>query len=126
MYFRLHPDLNIDSDLLLDFLRSLHRQVPGQQLLIWDRLNTHRCRATREFLEGTDYLESFLLPPYAPELNPVESVWGYEKMNPMANYAPLALDALIQTTRRSARSVQRRPSLLRSFVEHCPLPLRLN
>ncbi len=63
--------------------------------------------------------------PYAPELNPVEYAWSYLKMNPLANLAAPELDVLADSARRAARSVQRKPHLLRSFLAHSPLSLRL-
>jgi len=65
------------------------------------------------------------LPAYAPELNPTEYVWCYMKTNPMANEARYELDDLSQSARRHGKMLQRRESLLRSFLKHTPLFLRL-
>jgi transposase len=35
------------------------------------------------------------LPPYAPDLNPVEPIRGYAKRNPLANFAPLEFADLV-------------------------------
>ena len=43
-------------------------------------------------------MRAHLLPPYAPELNPVELIWGYTKRNPLANFAPVELDDLVMQT----------------------------
>jgi len=64
-------------------------------------------------------------PPYAPELNPTERVGAYLKLNPMANDPALQLDDLARSTRRSARSVQHKESLLRRFLKLAGIPLRL-
>jgi len=45
--------------------------------IIGDELPAHRSRGTKRYLEaqeGTIQIER--LPAYAPELNPVEYVWG--------------------------------------------------
>jgi putative transposase len=34
------------------------------------------------------------LPPYAPDLNPVEAVWGHTKYSDLANFAPADLNDL--------------------------------
>jgi transposase len=65
------------------------------------------------------------LPPYAPELNPVENLWSYIKRNPLANFAAADIDELFRTTKRAARQIRARPDLLRSFVKGIPLFLRL-
>ena len=64
-------------------------------------------------------------PPYAPELNPVEYAWGYLKMNPLANRPAFQTEELATMTRRSTRALQRNEPLLRSFLRHSPLFLRL-
>ncbi|GAF72077.1 unnamed protein product, partial [marine sediment metagenome] len=124
LYFRLHPQVNINADSVLIFLRNLRRQLPGPIFLIWDRLCAHRARRVQDFLHAKD-MHAFFLPAYAPELNPAENVWSYLKMNPLANLPTMDVDSLAQTTRHHGRSVQRKQQLLRSFVRHSPLSLRL-
>ena len=62
------------------FLKALRRHLGDRKLLIvWDRLQAHRSRLVREYVEsqkGAIHLE--YLPPYAPELNPVEYLWALE------------------------------------------------
>jgi transposase len=123
--FRLHADANIATKQVCSFLRDLHRHIPGPIVLIWDRLNAHRSRKTKAFLSSSPHCHAVFLPPYAPELNPVEGFWSYLKVNPLANATILDLDTLAAVTRQHGRSIQRTQSLLRSFVAHVPLPLRL-
>lgn len=56
-----------------------------------------------------------LFPPYSPELNPVDNVWGYVKYNRLANYAPMDLVTLRQRITAEFRRLQKRPDLLKSF-----------
>jgi transposase len=65
------------------------------------------------------------LPAYAPELNPVEYFNAYLKMNPLANLPLFELDTLTTTARHHARALQHHEELLRSFIKHSPLSLRL-
>ena len=125
LYFRLHPNASINSVLVIDFLRNLLRQLNAPVVLAWDRLSAHRSKETQTFIESADDLNSEFLPPYAPELNPVEYVWGYLKTNPLSNLAPADLDVLTKTARHHARSLQRKQKLLRGFVEHSPLSIPL-
>jgi len=132
-YFRLHPNRNINADRALDFLRQLLRQLRGNVLVIWDGSGPHLARKVAAFLYRhlRLYLEYF--PPYAPELNPVEYAWSYLKKNPLAHHPPTALSGLAASARRSGQSLQRRsgqslqrqPKLLRSFLQHSHLFLRL-
>jgi len=125
LYFRLHPDANIRTPHVRDFLRQLSYQLGEPIWLVWDRLQAHRARSTCRFLDRHPEMRASFLPPYAPELNPVEALWSYLKMNPMANAAFFDLDQLTLTTRRHTRALQRDEVLLRSFIRHCGLPLRL-
>lgn len=125
LYFRPHPDANINTSHVCDFLRQLSRQLDEPIRLIWDRLQAHRSKRTRIFLQKHRKIRDELLPPYAPEINPLEGLWAYLKMNPMANAAIFDVDHLAYTTRRCGRTLQRKQHLLRAFVTHCGLPLRL-
>jgi len=125
LYFRLHPQTNITTAEVIDFLRQLSRQVTEHIVLVWDRFNPHRSHKTRAFLRAQPRLHAFFLPPYAPELNPVENFWSYLKGNPLANAAIAELEELTDTTRHHGRRIQRRQSLLRAFLEHSPLSLHL-
>ena len=121
LYFRLHPGRNINSQTVISFLRSLMRQLDAPVVLVWDRLLAHRSAKVNDFIDNTTDLSTFFLPPYAPELNPVEGVWSYLKLNPLANYPATDLESLAATARHHARSVQRKQTLLRSFLKHTPL-----
>lgn len=125
LYFRLHPGESINAGLVRRFVKELGRQLDGPAVLVWDRLTAHRAKTVKDFLKQSPRLDCFFLPPYAPELNPVEYLWSYLKNNSLANFAAFELDVLADTTRRSGRSLQRKEYLLRSFINHSPLSLRL-
>lgn len=124
-YFRLHADANINTARVIGFLDQLGRQLRGPIVLLWDRFGPHKSGAMKAYLREHSRLYPEYFPPYAPELNPAEGPWGYLKLNPMANLALTQVDELAAVTRRHGRSVQRRESLLRAFIKHVPLPLRL-
>ena len=124
LFFRLHPDANVDACRAVDFLRQLDRQLDAPFTVIWDRLRAHRSAAVKRFLAKRRRVRSVPLPPYAPELNPVEYFWGHLKMNPLANLAIPDVEELADAARSGARSTQRRPDLLKSFVQHSPLPIQ--
>ena len=46
-------------------------------------------------------------------------------MNPFANLPLFELDALTTTARRHSRSLQHHEHLLRAFIKHSPLSLRI-
>ena len=85
----------------------------------------HRAKKVQNFIAQQEDWQSNFLPPYAPELNPVENVWSYLKTKSMVNDAALDLDVLTKSTRYHSRMLQKRESLLRSFLKHTLLFLRL-
>jgi transposase len=124
LYFRLHADANINTELALDFLEHLQHQLHTPIVLVWDRFQAHKGELINQcVLPRSAHLE--YLPPYAPELNPVEYLWSYLKTNPLANAPAFDLHTLAHRTRRAAFCVQRRPDLLRGFFRHTGLSLRL-
>ena len=77
---------------MIDFLKALVRHIQRPLLIVWDRLPAHRSALVREFLGYSDgYIETEYLPAYAPELNPVEYLWGYWKQHELPNVCPKGL-----------------------------------
>lgn len=75
-YFRLFPGA-IKGPQVIEFLRALQRQLRRPLLVIWDGLVAHRLRLVRDYVESQHgALQLERLPAYAPELNPVEYIWG--------------------------------------------------
>ena len=52
------------------------------------------------------------LPPYAPDLNPVEFLWAWLKRHALANFCPADLGELTTTARNKLKSAQHRPSII--------------
>jgi transposase len=126
LFFRLHPNANINGASVLSFLHHLSRHLRSPVILLWDRFQAHRARIVDAYIAKKRSWRSEFLPPYAPELNPVENLWNYLKTNSMANEAVYDLGILTKTARRHGRTLQRRQPLLRSFMKHTPLFLRLH
>ena len=125
-YFGFLPDANYDGEAILRFLKELSRNVRAPIELIWDRLRAHHRGAVGAWLTCHRHrVRVHLLPAYAPELNPVELIWGYAKTNPMANFAPTELAELLLTTQRATLDIAENQPLLRSFIQHGSLPLHL-
>lgn len=121
LYFSLAPNRNVESRWLTRFLGELLRHLPGSVVLIWDRLPVHRGGPLRRWLDRHPRVRIELLPPYAPELNPVELFWAYLKCNPLANLAADGSHDLARLATRHARRLQRRADLLQSFIRATPL-----
>lgn len=125
LYFSLAAERNVDGWWTVAFLRFLLRHLRGPVVLVWDHLGAHISAWTARFIEHQPRLHIELFPSYAPELNPVEALWSHLKLNPLANLAPPDTTVLARVASRNVHIVRRRQHLLRSFIRHSPLPLRL-
>ena len=65
----------------------------------------------RELIAARDWLTVFQLPPYAPELNPVEPVWSNLKRS-LANLVKHDINQLTALVKTRLRRMQYRPGLL--------------
>jgi transposase len=120
-YFRFFPGA-IKSPQIVAFLQALIRQIDGPLLIIWDGLPAHRSKQVRDFIDtlnGQIQLER--LPAYAPELNPVEYLFGYTKQRELANLCVRTIDEVKRYASRRLRSLQRRPSLITAFWQQAEL-----
>jgi hypothetical protein len=124
LYFSLRPNANVTISWLIEFLRHLANHLRRPVVLIWDRLPGHRARRVQQYLSRRGIV-GVLLPPYAPELNPVETLWAYLKHNPLANWAPPDAVTLARGAQRKADRVKHTPELLRGFLRSTPLFLPL-
>ena len=122
-YFRFF-DGAVRSEQIIEFLTALKRQIRRKLLIVWDGVGTHKSRRVREWLEQQEgQIAIAFLPPYAPELNPVEAIWAYLKKHEIANLCPTRLAEVSDFARRRLKSMQRRPSLIRAFWQQAELAL---
>ncbi len=120
-YFRLYPDAIRGAE-VIDFLKALLRHIEGPLLLVWDRLPAHRSRLVREFIElSAGHIATEYLPPYAPELNPVEYIWAYWKQHELPNVCPKDYRELNQRARQALRRMRRKPRLIPAFWKQSSL-----
>jgi transposase len=107
---------------VVDFLRRLRRQLRGKLLIIWDGLRQHRSRLVTDFVaaqNGAIHLE--YLPAYAPELNPVEYLWGHWKQHELPNFCAKDFGHLTHHARRALCRMQRRPTLVAALWKQAEL-----
>lgn len=123
LLFQTKPD-SYNSAALIRFLKLLRRCFRGKKLiLIWDRLNAHKSRQMAGYLcSQRHWLSVEWLPAYAPDLNPVETLWGNVKGQEIANLQVDETQDVVDGLRAGLRRVQRGP-LGFSFLQHAGLPL---
>jgi len=115
IWFQIHEE-SVKSAQVIGFLDQLKRYVKGKIMIIWDGLPAHRSKVVARYLaeqEGRIWVER--LPAYAPELNPIEYLWGNVKGNDLANFSPKELWELSKAAREALIRKRRRPKLIRAF-----------
>src|SRR4051795_1951580 len=96
-------------------LDAAHQQLGGPIVLVWDNLSTHTSTAMAELITARSWLTVFRLPPYAHELNPVESVWAHLKRS-LASLTKHTLAELTAPVKTRLKRMQYRPALLTGFL----------
>jgi len=122
LYFQLVPQ-NVDTFHTVWLLRELHRHFRRKVILVWDRWSVHRAAAAYFEEHHPDWFQFEWLPPYAPELNPVEQCWNHTKYSDLPNFIPDDLDDLESAVCGSMTEQQEDQALLRSFFAYAKLPL---
>jgi putative transposase len=107
---------------VVEFLRYLLGSLPGQVVVVWDGGTNHKGPVIRQFLARTKRLWLERLPPYAPELNPVEQVWSWLKYGQLANFVPADVAALDDEAIDRLMRLRGDPELLRSLWDGSDLP----
>ena len=106
-----------------EFLRALLRRVRGPVTLIWDGLAVHRAPAVKAVLAKHPRVEVHRLPSYAPELNPVEPMWGNSKGVKLRGFVPENIVDLELEADMALTDIARDQHLLRSFFNATPLTI---
>lgn len=82
---------HVNSSCLNVFLQEFSKDYPNDKiLLVMDGAGWHKSKK----LEIPNNVEIIYLPPYSPELNPVERLWGYIKSWTIRNKIYTTLSAL--------------------------------
>lgn len=106
-----------------DLLTAAHRKLDAPLIVVWDNASTHNARALRKYCDrNSDWLTIYRLPPYAPDLNPVEGVWAHLKKS-LANLAPRAIEDLAPLVKHRLRHLQQHPDILDGFIAETRLGL---
>jgi len=109
-----------------EFLRQLLERGSERHLvLVIDNASYHRTRAVLRLLEDhRDHVLVIWLPPYSPELNLIEGLWGYLKRSALNNYFFGNIDSLEQAIHDVFAQLQQHPDTALSLAYHINTYLR--
>lgn len=99
----------------IGFLKSL---MKGRKrvFVIMDGHPAHKAKIVLKYIESLQgQLKLFILPGYAPELNPDEFVWNHLKNEGVSKKPLKKNESLKKRVRNDLTNIKRRPALVRSF-----------
>lgn len=122
LYFATDPNGFFTAEKVVLFLRDLLRQLRGKVIVVWDRGNNHKGPIIREFLRKNRRLHLEMLPPWAPDYNPMEDVWSWLKYGQLANFTPAGIPELDDAIIDRLIQLKFDTDLLKALWSRCKLP----
>jgi transposase len=72
-------DTNIDSDIFFEWLKKdLIPKLPKESVVVMDNATFHKRKDMQEIIQDNNHTLIYL-PPYSPDLNPIEHKWAQAK-----------------------------------------------
>jgi transposase len=121
----LDSNANFRGPSVVQFVRELQARLCAAMTIFWDRIPIHSCDSVARHLASEPGVVAELFPAYAPELNPVDKVWGYIKHSRLANFTPSDLSVLRSTVTAELERLRENYGLLKSFIRFTKLPIAL-
>jgi transposase len=123
LFFELRPGAYNDETLIA-FLSELNEVEQRNVLLIWDGLPSHRSRRMLDWIASQrHWLSVERLPGYAPDLNPIENVWGNLKSQELANLCSNTIDQVADIAEGGLDRIGSDTALCFAFLRHSGLHL---
>jgi transposase len=124
LLFQLRPGAYNDET-LIEFLAEVHQHEQHRRIiLIWDGLPSHRSRRMLDWLaDQRAWLSAERLPGYAPDLNPIEQVWGNVKSQELANLCADTIGEVADAAEDGLDRISSDAPLCFAFLRHTGLRL---
>ena len=110
---------------MIDFLAEVHQHEEQRSIiLIWDGLPSHHSRRMLDWVATQrDWLSIEPLPGYAPDLNPIEQVWGNVKSQELANFCADTIGEVSEAAEDGLDRIASDAPLCFAFLRHSGLRL---
>lgn len=106
----------LNAALFVAFLKSFMLGRKKKVFLVVDGHPSHKAKIVKEYVQSMQgRLELHFLPPYAPDLNPDEFVWGYMKTNGVSKKPLKQNESLEQRISEDLAAIYQDRALVRSF-----------
>jgi transposase len=106
---------------LTRFLDNMKKKIREKLLLVWDNASSHKSKTIKKYLNDQDaenpriWMEN--IPPYCPEINPIEQVWGCLKEK-MKNQFFSTTSALKKAVQAELKKISDNKKLIISFFKN--------
>ena len=110
-------DGKLDSASFVEFLKDFMKSQRKERIfLVLDGLAVHKSKVVEKYLATLDgRLELHPLPPYCPDFNPDEFVWGHMKNNGVSKKPLKQNESLRKRVEEDLRNLHGNTQLVRSF-----------
>lgn len=106
----------VNAGVFCEFLDRLMQGEEGHVFLVVDGHPTHKAKFVQRHVEAYQgRLRIYFLPPYSPELNPDEYVWGWVKNHRIGRQVSSSKDHLRRIVIGALRSLQQRTDTIVAF-----------
>jgi transposase len=101
-----------DAKVFLHFLKVVLSRYPkGKIVMILDNAKIHHAKLIQPFLEKVkNRLELMFLPPYSPEFNLIEGLWGWLKSSVINNVFFPSLPKVKVTIQKFIENINKVPT----------------
>ena len=107
---------SVDGNVMLYFVEEmLAPKLKLDQIVIMDNLSAHKQEEIEDVIEAKGAFVIFL-PPYSPDLNPIENCWSKIKTI-LRSLKPRTLDELLDALTKAFKSVT--ISDITGWFKHC-------
>ncbi len=122
-------DKKVDAPAIASFLVKLRQVNPGKYVIhvIWDNAGYHRDQEIQKFAKGLG-IKLHYLPPYSPNLNPIERLWNMLHEEVMYNRYYGTFADFTSATLQFLKTIGRKKIILRKRITdnfqilHSPIP----
>ena len=109
------PESNKADD-FVSFLKKIREANPEKRIIIiLDNFRTHHAKKVREEAEKLSIVLVYL-PPYSPDLNPIENVWKSVK-RAVSEVSPLSKEELKETIAKAFKKMTESISFAKGWIE---------
>jgi len=116
-WFKVYTGM-LNAVLFIVFLKDLLKSRSRPVFLVVDGLPAHKAKSVAKYVQSTKgRLELHFLPPYAPDLNPDEFVWGHLKTNGTSKKPLRQNESLKQRVDDDLSNIKNNRALVRSFFK---------